>query len=76
MTGRGEGQIRPFESSTCTVSFDGFTGDGVKKLADLRGTDVIVGFRNVYDQDTMPLQKKIDALRLYADHVIAKSETA
>jgi len=24
----------------------------------------------------MPLQKKVDALRLYADHVIAKSEAA
>jgi hypothetical protein len=60
----------------CTVSLDDFTVDGVKKLADLGVTDVIVGFRNVYDQDTMPLQKKIDALRLYADHVIAKSETA
>ena len=55
---------------------DDFTVDGVKRLADLGVTDVIVGFRNVYNQDTMPLQKKIDALRLYAGHVIAKSETA
>ena len=38
--------------------------------------DVIAGFRKLYDQDTMPLQKKVDALRLYADHVIAKSEAA
>jgi probable F420-dependent oxidoreductase len=64
----------PFENHV--ISFDGFTVDGVKKLADLGVTDVIVGFRNVYDRDTMPLQKKIDALRLYADHVIAKSEAA
>ena len=49
---------------------------GRKKLADLGVTDAIVGFRNVYDQDTMPLQKKIEALRLYADHIIAKSEAA
>ena len=28
---------------------------GRKKLADLGVTDVIVGFRNVCDQDTMPL---------------------
>ena len=48
----------------------------MKRLADLGVTDVIVGFRNVYDQDTMPLQKKINALRLYDDHVIAKSEAA
>jgi hypothetical protein len=59
-----------------TVSFDGFTVDGVKKLADLGVTDVIVGFRNLYHQDTMPLQKKINALRLYAGHVIAKREIA
>lgn len=64
----------PFEIHA--ISFDGFTVDGVKRLADLGVTDVIVGFRNMYDTDTMPLQKKIDALRLYADHVIAKSETA
>ena len=57
-------------------SFDGFTVDGVKKLADLGVTHGIVGFRNVYDQDTMPLRETIDALRLYADHVIAKSEAA
>jgi len=62
----------PFENHV--ISFDGFTVDGVKRLADLGVTDVIVGFRNVYDRDTTPLQKKIDALRLYADHVIAKSE--
>lgn len=64
----------PFENHV--ISFDGFTVDGVKKLTDLGVTDVIVGFRNVYDTDTTPLQKKIDALRLYAEHVIAKSEAA
>jgi hypothetical protein len=60
----------------CTVSLDDFTVDGVTRLADLGVTDVIVGFRNVDAQNTMPLQKKTDALRLYAGHVIAKSETA
>ena len=64
----------PFENHV--ISFDGFTVEGVARLADLGVTDVIVGFRNVYDRDTMPLQKKIDALRLYADYVIAKSEIA
>ena len=62
----------PFEIHA--ISFDGFTVDGVKKLADLGVTDVIVGFRNMYDKDTTPLQKKIDALRMFAEHVIAKSE--
>ena len=64
----------PFENHV--ISFDGFTVDGVKKLADLGVTDVIVGFRNMYDVDTTPLDKKLDALRLFAEHVIAKSETA
>lgn len=64
----------PFEIHA--ISFDGFTVDGVKKLADLGVTDVIVGFRNMYDKDTTPLQKKIDALRLFAEHTIAKSEGA
>jgi hypothetical protein len=68
----GRRAICRFESSMCTVSFDDFTVDGVKKLADLRVTDVIVGLRNVYDQETMPPEKKIDAFRLYAGHVIAK----
>ena len=60
----------PFENHV--ISFDGFNVDGVKKLADLGVTDVIVGFRNMYDTDTTPLQKKIDALRMFAEHVIAK----
>jgi hypothetical protein len=64
----------PFENHV--ISFDGFTVDGVKKLADLGVTDVIVGFRNMYDTDTTPLQKKIDALRMFADHVISKSEAS
>jgi hypothetical protein len=64
----------PFENHV--ISFDGFTVDGVKKLADLGVTDVIVGFRNMYDTDTTPLQKKLDALRMFAEHVIAKSEGA
>ncbi len=64
----------PFENHV--ISFDGFTVDGVKKLADLGVTDVIVGFRNMYDKDTTPLQKKIDALRMFAEHVITNSEGA
>jgi hypothetical protein len=30
------------------------------------------GFRNAYEKDTMSLQRKIDALRGYADRIIAK----
>ena len=38
-------------------------------------TDVIVGFRNVYQEktDSMTVAQKIDALRRYADEVIAKA---
>ena len=61
----------PFEIHA--ISFDAFTPDGVHHLEDLGVTDVIVGFRNVYDRDTQTLQQKIDALRSYAEHVIAKA---
>ena len=64
----------PFEIHA--ISFDGFTVDGVKKLTALGVTDVIVGFRNMYDKDTTPLQKKLDALNMFAEHVITKCEAA
>ena len=35
-------------------------------------TDCIVGFRNAYEADTTPLQKKVDAIRGFGDAVIAK----
>jgi len=62
----------PFE--THAISLDAFTADGVRRLEDLGVTDVIVGFRNVYAEreDSMTLGDKIDALRRYADTVIAK----
>jgi len=34
-------------------------------------TDVIVGFRNLYEKDTQILQEKLDALRGCAERVIA-----
>jgi alkanesulfonate monooxygenase SsuD/methylene tetrahydromethanopterin reductase-like flavin-dependent oxidoreductase (luciferase family) len=61
---------RPFELHV--ISLDGFSVDGVKRLADKGVTDVIVGFRDAYKPDTMPLQQKIDALKGFADRVIAK----
>jgi probable F420-dependent oxidoreductase len=60
----------PFEIHA--ISLDAFTVDGIHQLEDLGVTDVILGFRNIYDKDTTPLTEKIDALRLYADNVIAK----
>jgi probable F420-dependent oxidoreductase len=61
----------PFEIHV--ISLDAYTPDGVRRLEDRGVTDVIVGFRNAYEQDTMPLQQKIDALERYADQVIAKA---
>ncbi len=60
----------PFEIHA--ISLDGFTVDGVRRLEEQGVTDVIVGFRNAYEPDTMTVEQKIDALRRFADQVIAK----
>lgn len=60
----------PFEIHV--ISMDAYTVDGVRRLEEKGVTDLIVGFRNAYEEDHMPLQQKIDALRTYADNVIAK----
>jgi alkanesulfonate monooxygenase SsuD/methylene tetrahydromethanopterin reductase-like flavin-dependent oxidoreductase (luciferase family) len=61
---------KPFELHA--ISLDAYSVDGVKRLEDKGITDAIVGFRDAYKPDTMPLQQKIDALKGYADRVIAK----
>jgi len=63
----------PFEVHV--ISLDAYHLDGVRRLEDLGVTDVIVGFRNVYQErvDSMTLSQKIDALCRYADDVIAKA---
>ena len=61
----------PFEFHV--ISMDAYTLDGVKKLEDMGVTDAIVGFRNAYEDDHMPLQQKIDAIKGFADNVIAKA---
>src|SRR5262249_25064327 len=60
----------PFEVHV--ISLDAYTLDGIRRLEDKGVTDAIVGFRNAYQPDTMSLQQKIDALRRYADLMIAK----
>jgi len=60
----------PFEVHV--ISLDGFTIDGIKRLEDKGVTDTIVGFRNAYEKDTMSLERKLEALRRYAETVIAK----
>jgi alkanesulfonate monooxygenase SsuD/methylene tetrahydromethanopterin reductase-like flavin-dependent oxidoreductase (luciferase family) len=63
---------KPFEIHV--ISVDAYAPDGVRRLEDLGVTDVIVGFRWPYgrEQDTEPLQTKVDNLRRFADDVIAK----
>jgi hypothetical protein len=54
------------------ISPDDCTVDGVRRLEDLGVTDLIVSLRNPYEPDTQTLTQKIDALRRFADDVIAK----
>ena len=54
------------------ISFDAYTPDGVRRLEERGVTDAIVGFRNAYERDTQTLEQKLDALRRFADQVIAK----
>ena len=59
----------PFEVHV--ISLDAYTHDGIKRLEDQGVTDAIVGFRNAYETDTTTLDQKLEALRRYADQVIA-----
>ncbi len=63
-------ESEPFEIHV--ISLDGFSIDGAKRLEDKGVTDCIVGFRNAYETDTMPLQQKVDAVRAFGENVIAK----
>jgi probable F420-dependent oxidoreductase len=60
----------PFEVHA--ISLDAYTLDGIRRLEDQGVTDAIVGFRNAYETDTTTLTQKIDALRGYADRILAK----
>ena len=60
----------PFEIHV--ISPDETTIDGVRRLEDLGVTDVIVSLRNPYEPDTQTVKQKIDALRRFADDLIAK----
>ena len=53
---------------------EGETVDGVRRLAELGVTDIVMRFENFYtvERDRTPLQVRLDALRRYADDVIAK----
>ena len=51
-----------------------FSPDTIKRLADLGVTDMPVAFRNLYavEEDSQPLGEKMDALKHFADTVIAR----
>lgn len=54
-----------------TTGANAFTRDGISELEDLGVTDVVIGFRNVYEMEPdQPLEKKIDALNWYAGEFI------
>ena len=58
----------PFEIHV--ISLYAYSPDGIRMLEDLGVTNVIVGFRDPYNQPDCPLQEKIDYLRRYTDDVI------
>ncbi len=60
----------PFEVHV--ISLDAYTPDGIRRLEGLGVSDVIVGFRNAYERDSVPLEQKIRALEGFAENVIAK----
>jgi probable F420-dependent oxidoreductase len=62
----------PFEVHV--ISEDAYSLDGVRRLEDRGVTDAVVAFRNFYQQGPDPetLQEKIDAVRGFADRIIAK----
>jgi probable F420-dependent oxidoreductase len=60
---------RPFR--IFTTGQDAFTDEGISKLEKIGITDVIIGFRNVYEMDPdKPLDEKIAMLNWYADTFI------
>lgn len=61
---------RPF--SVYVISMDAYTPDGIERLESAGVTDVVVGFRDVYDPSTrvMSVQQKIDAMNGYAAGII------
>jgi probable F420-dependent oxidoreductase len=62
---------RPFR--IFTTGADAFTAEGIARLESAGVTDVVIGFRNVYEmQPDMPLDEKIAALQWYAGEFIQR----
>ncbi len=60
---------KPFQ--IFTTGQDAFTNEGIAKLESIGVTEVIIGFRNVYEmEEDKPLQEKIAMLNWYAGEFI------
>ena len=60
---------RPFR--VYTTGQDAFTPDGIARLEEIGVTDVVIGFRNVYEMEPdKPLEEKIATLQWYAGEFI------
>ncbi len=63
--GRGS---EPFEIHV--LSKDAYSKDGIRRLEDLGVTDAIIGYRNAYEADAMPLEAKLAAVRRLGEKVV------
>jgi len=62
-------QERPFR--VFTTGQDAFTPEGIEALESIGVTDVVIGFRNVYEMEPdRPLEEKIAMLQWYANEFI------
>ena len=62
---------RPFR--IFTTGQDAFTREGIEKLESIGVTDVVIGFRNVYEmEEDKPLDEKIAMLNWYASEFIQR----
>jgi probable F420-dependent oxidoreductase len=52
------------------LSKEAYSRDGVRRLEDLGVTDAILGYRNAYEADTMPLEHKLAAIRKLGEKVV------
>ena len=56
-----------------TTGQDAFTAEGIAALEDIGVTDVVIGFRNVYEMEPdKSLDEKIGMLQWYADTFIGQ----
>lgn len=64
---------RPFR--IFATAMGDFSADTIKRMEDLGVTDMPVAFRNLYavEEDSQPLEAKIDDMKRFADTVMAKA---